>query len=154
MRIFSSPGWPGLAWRGAWLVGLLKCALPKPPLPPRSSRTRAPDLRQVGDQGLAVFFIDLRAGRHFHHRVVAIGAGHHLALAAFAILGLHMLLEAVVDQGVEIVHRLDPDIAAPAAIAAIRPAIFDEFLAPERDAAIAASAAGSIDLGDIEKFHI
>ena len=30
----SSPGWPGLAWRGARLVDDLKCALPKPPLPP------------------------------------------------------------------------------------------------------------------------
>ena len=134
-------------------MALLKWALPKPPLPPRSNFTRCAVLGQIGDQGLAVFLIDLRSDRHLHHRVGAIGAGHHLALAAFAALGLHMLLEAVVDQGVEIVHRLGPDIAALAAIAAIGTAIFDELLPAERNAAIAASAAGGIDLRDVEKSH-
>ena len=64
-----------------------------------------------------------------------------------------MLLEAVVDQGVEILHRFGPDIAAAAAIAAIGSAIFDELLAPERDAAVTAGAGLDIDLGDVEKFH-
>jgi hypothetical protein len=49
-------------------------------------------------------------------------------------LGLEMLLEAVIDQRVEAVDGFDPDIAAAAAIAAIRPAELDVFLAPERDA--------------------
>src|SRR5206468_2369674 len=93
-------------------------------------------LGEIGDQGLAILFIDLGPDRHFHNGIVAIGTGHHLAFAAAAILGLHMLLEAVIDQGVEIVDRLRPDIAAPAAIAAIGTAIFNEFLAPEGDAAI------------------
>ena len=136
----SSPGWPGLAWRGAWLVGLLKWALPKPPLPPRSNFTRAPLSFEIGDQGFAILFIDLGADRDLHHGVGAIGAGHDLAFAAFAALGLHMLLIAVVDQGVEILHRFGPDVAALAAIAAIGTAIFDELLAPEGNAAIAARA--------------
>ena len=42
MIVFSSPGMPGLALRGARLVAVLKCALPKPPLPPFSSSTRSP----------------------------------------------------------------------------------------------------------------
>jgi len=46
-------------------------------------------------------------------------------------LGLKVLLVAVVDQGVQPLHRLDPDIAAPAAVAAVRPAVFDELFAPE-----------------------
>ena len=153
MMIFSSPGWPGLAWRGAWLVELLKCALPKPPLPPRSKLDALAGRRQIGDQRLAVFFVDLRTDRHFHDRVVAVGAGHLLAHAAFAVLGADMLLEAVIDQRVEIVDRLDPDVAALAAIAAPGAAIFDELLAPERDAAVPAVAGLDIDLGDVEEFH-
>jgi hypothetical protein len=35
-------GWPGLARRGARLVEDLKCALPKPPLPPLASTARSP----------------------------------------------------------------------------------------------------------------
>src|SRR6185437_916960 len=108
----------------------------------------------VDDQGFAVFLIDLGADRHLHHRVGAAGAGHHLALAAFAAFGLHMLLEAVVDQGVEIFDRFGNHVAAAPAVTAVRAAILDELLAPERDAAVAASSAGGIDLGDIEKAHL
>jgi hypothetical protein len=40
-----------------------------------------------------------------------------------------MLLIAIVDESVETVDRLDPDIAAAAAIAAVGAPKFDEFLA-------------------------
>ena len=49
-------------------------------------------------------------------------------------LGLEMLLVAVVDQRVEPVDAFGPDVAAAAAVAAVRPAELDELLAPERDA--------------------
>ncbi len=110
-------------------------------------------LGEIGDEGLAILLIDLCARRHLHDGIVAACARHHLAEAALPVLGLDMLLEAVIDEGVEIIDRLGPDIAAAPAIAAIGPAIFDEFLAAERDAAIAARAAGRINLGDIEKAH-
>ncbi len=45
---------------------------------------------------------------------------------------------AEVDQGVEVGHRLEHDVAALAAVAAVRAAELDEFLAPERDHAVAA----------------
>ena len=64
-----------------------------------------------------------------------------------------MLLIAVVDQRVEAIDRLDDDIAAAAAIAAVRPAEFEEFLAAKRDRTRAAIAGADIDLGLIEKFH-
>ncbi|MBK8456411.1 MAG: hypothetical protein IPL47_04255 [Phyllobacteriaceae bacterium] len=41
-------------------------------------------------------------------------------------LRLEMLLVAVVDQRVQPVDRLGPDVAALAAVAAVRPAEFDE----------------------------
>src|SRR4029077_732954 len=44
-------------------------------------------------------------------------------------------------------------VAALAAVAAVRPAILDELLAPERHAAVAAVAGADVDLGFVEEFH-
>jgi hypothetical protein len=55
--------------------------------------------------------------------------------------GLEVLLVAVVDEGVQALDGLDPDVAAAAAVAAVRAAVLDELLAPERDRAAAAVAA-------------
>ena len=77
-------------------------------------------LGEIGQQGLAVLVIDLRAGRHLEHQVAAVGAMAVLAHAVAAARGLEMLLVAVVDQRVEAVDRLDQDVAALAAIAAAR----------------------------------
>ena len=111
------------------------------------------DLGQVADQRLVVLVEDLRAGRHLQRHVGALGAGHVAAHAVDAGLGLEMLLVAIVDQRVQPVDGLQPDIAAAAAVAAVRPAELDEFLAPERHRAGAAVAGADIDLGLIEKFH-
>jgi hypothetical protein len=48
--------------------------------------------------------------------VVALAAVHLATLAVVAGLGLEMLLVAIVDQGVQPVDRLDPDVAALAAV--------------------------------------
>ena len=68
-------------------------------------------------------------------------------------LGLEVLLIAEVDQGVEPGGAFDHDVAAPAAVAAVRAAELDELLAPERDAARPAVAGADIDPGLIEKLH-
>ena len=60
--------------------------------------------------------------------------------AVFAGFGLEMLLVSIIDQGVEAVHRLDPDIAATAPVAAVRTAILDVLLPPEGDRSAAAVA--------------
>ena len=78
------------------------------------------DFGEIGEQGLAVFFVDLRADRHFQHRVLAVGAVAVLAHAVAAALGLEVLLVAVVDQRVEAVHGLRPRRRRPAAVAAVR----------------------------------
>src|SRR5262245_2564738 len=64
-----------------------------------------------------------------------------------------MLLVAVIDQCVKAIDRLGDNVAAVAAIAAVRTAEFDELLAPERDAAIAAVAGANVNLGLVEKLH-
>ena len=63
------------------------------------------------------------------------GAAALAALAGLAVAGEEMLLVAIVDQGVQPLDRLGPDIAAPAPVPAIGAAVFDELLAPERHAA-------------------
>ena len=149
----SSPGWPGLAWRGARLVELLKRALPNPPLPPCASTTRLAGVGEVGEQRLAVLVVDLGAGRHLEHDVVAVCAGAVLAHAATAGLGLEMLLIAVVDQGVEAIDGKRDHVSALAAVAAVRTAELDVFLAPERHAAVPAVARADVDLGFVQEFH-
>src|SRR5688572_1781551 len=110
-------------------------------------------LRQVGEQRLLVLGVDLRAGRHLDDAVIAVGAGAVLARAVAALLRLEVLLVAVVDERVEIVDALGPDVAALAAVAAVGPAELDELLAPERQRAVAAGTRGNVDLRRIEKFH-
>ena len=65
-----------------------------------------------------------------------------------------MLRVAEVDERVEVGHRLEHDVAAASAVAAVGAAELDELLAPERDHAIAAVAGAEIDLGLIEEFHL
>ena len=61
---------------------------------------------QIGDQGRAIFFVDLRADRHLEHGVGAARAVAVLAHAAAAVLRLEVLLVAIVDERVEALDRL------------------------------------------------
>ena len=108
---------------------------------------------QVADQRLVILGINLRAGRHSQRHIGALGAAAVAAHAMDAGLGAKMLLVAIVDQRVQTVDHLDPDIAATTAIATVRPAEFDEFLAPERDGTRAPIAGADVNLGLIEEFH-
>ena len=64
-----------------------------------------------------------------------------------------MLGVAEVDQRIEAGNRLEDDVAALAALAAVGAAIFDELLAPEADRARPAGAGADEDLGLVEKMH-
>ena len=88
---------------------------------------------EIRDQGLPVFVEDLRARGHGQHHVGALGAGAVLAHAMPALLRLEMLLVAVVEKRIEVGHAFDDDVAAFAAVAAVRAAELDELLAPEAD---------------------
>ena len=107
----------------------------------------------IADGGLAVFLENLRSHRHFQHDVIGIGAMAGTAHAVAAGSGLEMLLVAIVDEGVQIFHRLDPNVAAMPAIAAIRAAAFNEFFAPEADGARTPVARADVDFALVEKFH-
>src|SRR5205807_4294676 len=93
------------------------------------------------------------ADRDLEHHVGAVGPVPVLAHAVAAGLGLEVLLVAVVDQGVQPVDRLDPDVAAAPAVAAVRPSVLDELLAPERHGPAAPVAGADVDLALVEKLH-
>src|SRR5690606_30624875 len=112
------------------------------------------DARQVGDDGLLVLVKDFGAGGVAQHLVLSAAAGALLAHGMLAALGPKLQLVADVVEGVEPVDGLRPDIAASAAIAAIRAAELDELLAPEADTAGAAAARADIDLGEIQELHV
>ena len=92
--------------------------------------------------------IGKRVAHRIRRRPGLVRAG---AVAAF--FGAEMLGIAEIDQGIEVFHGLENDIAAFAAIAAIRATELDELLAAERDDAIPAIAGFEIDFRLIKKFH-
>ena len=95
---------------------------------------RWPARGHVGDERLAVLVEDLRAGGDLQDDVLALAAGAVLAHAVAAVLGLEMLLVAVVDERVQALDALGEDVAAAAAVAAVRTAELDEFFPAKRDA--------------------
>src|SRR6185503_1439288 len=98
-------------------------------------------LREVRQQGsLFVVGEDLRPDGNLDDQVIAAGAGAVGAGAALAARSAEMLGVAEVDERVEVRHRLEHDVAALAAIAAVGPAELDELLAPEADRPRAAGA--------------
>ena len=110
-------------------------------------------LNQIGQDGLLVLVQHLGAHRHLHHDIVALAAGLVAALAVMALLGLEMLLIAVIDQGVQIGHAFQDDVATASAITAIGTAELDMLLAPEATGSGSAVAAFHENLGLIEKLH-
>src|SRR3974377_1027232 len=98
------------------------------------------DLGEIGEQRFAVFSVHLRADRHLEHSIFAVGAGAVLPHAITATPGLEVLLVAVIDQRVQAGDRFNHNIAAIAAVAAVRAAELDEPLPPERDDAVTAAA--------------
>ncbi len=111
------------------------------------------NLGEIGDQGFTVLFKNLGSFRHFQHGVGPAPAMAILAHAVHAGLALEMLLVAKVDQRVQPLDAFGHDIAAASAVAAVRPAEFDEFFAPERHAARPAIAGAHIDFRLVEKLH-
>src|SRR5262249_47629025 len=91
--------------------------------------------------------------RHGQDEVAPAGAGALAPGAAAPVRRAEMLLVAIIDQRVEVVLSEKDDVAAFAAVAAVRAAELDEFLAPEARRAGAAVAAFEVDLALVEKFH-
>ena len=111
------------------------------------------DAREVEQHVLAILGQDLRPDGHLDDQILAARAGAVLPRSAAAAGRAEMLGVAEVDQRVQPGDRLEHDVAALAAIAAVRAAIFDELFAPEADGAGAARAGADEDLGLVEEMH-
>src|SRR5690606_8356188 len=96
---------------------------------------------------------DLGADGNLQHHVVGAAACALATGAALAVAGKEMLLIAIVDEGIQPIDGLGPDIAALAAVAAIRAAELDVFLAAEADGAVAPGTGAKVDAREVEKFH-
>ena len=95
-QMLSAPRRRGRDWRGAgaWLIGPLKWALPKPPLPPASSRSACRPGRGRRSASRLSSSSTCGADRHLQHDVLAVGAVAVAAHAVAAGLGLEVLLVA------------------------------------------------------------
>ena len=112
-----------------------------------------PVRREVADQLVGGDVDDRRADRHADDLVLAGLACHLPAHAALPALRAKYALVAKVDQGVEALVRDEPDAAAVAAVAAVRPAERDGFLATETHATVAAVAGMYGNFGFVDEFH-
>src|SRR5690606_26172198 len=121
--------------------------------PARNPRALA-GLGHVRDERLTVLGQNLGSGRHLDDAVVTAGAGAIAAHAGNAVLGLEVLLIAKVDQRVQVLDALDPDVAALAAVTPVRTTELDELLAPETDASGPAIPGADIDFGLVEELHL
>ena len=90
-------------------------------------------LGEIGQQRPALLVENLGSDRDFQHGVVAAPASAISAHPVHAGLGLEMLLVAKVDERVEAVRAFDHDVAAAPAVASVRAAELNVFLASERD---------------------
>ena len=109
---------------------------------------------QVGDDLAGLQVADGGAHRHAQRDVFGRRAVAVRATALFAVTGAVDALEAVFDQGVDIAVRNGMDAAAVAAVAAVRPAARDEFLAPERGDAVPALAGMDLKSDFVDEFQI
>src|SRR5579885_175262 len=133
--------------------GRLKVRVAEAAVPALQEHHAVADLQKFREFHIPILVENFGAGRHLDHDIRAARAGAVRAHAVAAGLRLEVLLVAIVDQRVQPVDAFYNHIAAAAAVAAVRPAIFDELLAPERDAAVAARAGRDVDFRFIEKFH-
>ena len=94
-----------------------------------------------------------RPDRHFDGHVFTAFTGAVAALAVLTAFGAERFLKAVIDKGVKVFVGLKPDVAAIAAIAAVRAAFRDIFFTTEAYAAVTAITRHDQDRSFINKLH-
>ena len=109
---------------------------------------------QVGDDKAALCVLDHSAQRHLDDQILGIFAVAQACAALAALRGHILALIAEVHQGGQMVVRHKDDVAAPAAVAAVRAACGHEFFAVEAHRAIAALARMEPYRGDVDKVSL
>jgi hypothetical protein len=111
------------------------------------------DFGQIRDDGFLVFVKDLGPDSDTQHFVFTVFTRALTAHAVLASACKKVLLIPKINEGVQSFDGFDDNITPVAAIAAVWATIFDEFLAPKRNAARTTGTGPDIDLGEIEEFH-
>ena len=133
----SSPGMPTSAKRGVWRLGPAKCLLPRPPVPPFATTTRAP-ARARSETSSSPSKTCVPTGTR-EHRVVAARAVRELSAATAAATGAQLLVRPEAGEVAPPQIGHEHDVAAVAAVAAVRPAARYVLLPPEVDRAVTAA---------------
>ena len=138
-----SPGSPSSANPGALRRVEASAALPSPPRPPWAATNRLPaPVRSASTSPSAPS--DDRAVRYAQFEVGAVGAVAVAARALLAVAGALVRVVVEVEQGVHVLVDDEHDIAAAAAVTAVRAAERLELLAVDRGDAVAAVAGGEV----------
>ena len=109
---------------------------------------------QVGDDKAALGVLDDRPQRHLDDEVLGILAVAEACAALAALVGGVLALITEVHQSGEVVVHDEDDVAAPAAVAAVRAAGGHELLTMEAHSAVAALAGMEPDGGDVDKIGL
>ena len=109
---------------------------------------------EISEHQPIIFIHDLGARRDLQNQIFAVGAGAVAAGAGTAVLRSKMLPISIIDQSVEVLGRDKDDVAALAAIPAVRPAELDELFAAKAHRAAPAITALQVNLALIEKLHL
>src|SRR3989440_7073376 len=127
--------------------------------PPRSTlfpyttlfQQRVPAAQHFAQQGAGVGLMDLGPGGHREVQILPGLAGHVLALAVLAALGLPVRAVAVVEQGGEV--RIGAHVHRPsgAAVAAVRAAFGDELFAAEAGCSGATRTAHNMNYSSVDE---
>ena len=108
----------------------------------------------LADQLAGVGVHDLRPQRHRQEQILALLAGTVTAAALPAALRAELAGVAVIGQRVQAFAPNEINVAAVAAVAAVRPAERDEFLAPERQRAVAAATGLHAYADFVDELHM
>ena len=109
---------------------------------------------EISEHQAVIFIHDLGADRNPQNQIFAVGAGPLAAGTGPAVLRPKMLPISVIDQRIEVLGRDKDDVAAFAAIAAVRPAELDKLFAAKAHRAAPAVTALQVDLALIEELHV
>ena len=109
---------------------------------------------QICDDKAALCILDHGAQRHLDDQILGIFAVAQACAALAALRGHILAFIAEIHQGGQMIVRHKDDVAAPAAVAAVRAACGHEFFAVEAHRTIAALARMEPYRGDVDKVSL
>src|SRR5687767_10331401 len=108
--------------------------IPAPALPAARDHRAFFRRVEIGEQDAVIGVVDERSERDADNQIIAAQAVHLFAHAGFAARGFPVMFPGEVEQRVFVRIGNEDDVPTVASIAAVRSALGNELLSPERDA--------------------